>query len=408
MALPSSPTRPAASPATAPSPPPAPLLLLLLLPLLALGAAVSGAGACSTDADCSLLGVCGPGGTCACDAGWRGADCGVLDLAPARRGSGYNRTGEAPPTSSWGGRVVRDPADAGLHHLFAAEFTRHCGLDYWSPMSRIIRAESRTGPAGPFAFAGEVVGTFAHNPTVDWSAAERQWLLFSIGCAVPQPASCEQPALECAPGNSNNGESGITLHTSPDLLSWTRAPGYVLANGSAGAWDEDTTNPSAYVQADGSVVLMYRGCPEGCASIEQLGFATAPAAAGPYARAHAQPILPNPLEDGFVWRDARGNWHFLAHSLEPGGGFGDGPKVGRHGFAADLHGQWTFGGAELAFNTTVRFDDGSSEDFYRRERPQLLFSEDGAMTPTFLVTGVQSVGSPNSFTLIQPVRGGAQ
>ena len=30
------------------------------------------------------------------------------------------------------------------------------------------------------------------------------------------------------------------------------------------------------------------------------------------------------------------------------------------------------------------------------------------MTPTFLVTGVQSVGSPNSFTLIQPVRGGAQ
>ena len=371
--------------------------------LLALAAARLARALCASDADCSLLGEC-VAGACVCDAGWRGSDCGVLDLAPALRGSGYNRTGETPaPTSSWGGRVVRDPADAGLHHLFAAEFTQHCGLDFWSPMSRIIRAESRTGPAGPFAFAAEVVGTFAHNPTVVWSPAERQFLLYSIGCSVPQPASCVQPQFECAPGNSFNGESGISLRTSPDLLTWTRVPGFVLANGSAGTWDEDTTNPSAFAMPNGSVILMYRGCPEGCDTIEQLGFATAPGAAGPYVRAHAQPILENHMEDGFVWRDRRGNFHFLAHSLEPGGGFGDGPKVGRHGFAADLFGAWTFGAAELAFITTVRFTDESSETYYRRERPQLLFSDDGAMTPTHLITGVQSVGSPNSYTLIQPV-----
>jgi hypothetical protein len=354
------------------------------------------------DADCSLNGVCAAS-ACICDAGWRGDDCGVLDLAPATRNSGYNRTGEDPPTSSWGGRIVRSPTDAGLFHLFAAEFTKNCGLDWWSPMSRIIRAESRAGPEGPFSFVDEVVGTFSHNPTVVFDALSQSYLLFSIGCAVPQPAACVQPSLECAPGNTLNGESGITLRTSQDLLTWSRVPGYALANGSAGAWDEDTTNPSAFVHSNGSVVLMYRGCPAQCESIEQIGFATAPSFAGPYTRARTSPILQNHMEDAFVWQDMRGNYHFLAHSLEPGGGFGDGPKVGRHAFAADLFGEWTFGARELAFNTTVRFTDGSAESFYRRERPQLLFSDDGKMTPQYLITGVQSVGVGTSFTLVQPV-----
>ena len=111
--------------------------------------------------------------------------------APATRGAGYDRTSDG--TSSWGGRIVPDPVDGNLYHLFAAEFTGKCGLDYWSPMSRIIRAESRTGPAGPYAFAAEVVGTFAHNPTVVADPTRQQWLMYHIGCPVAQPSSCAAP-----------------------------------------------------------------------------------------------------------------------------------------------------------------------------------------------------------------------
>ncbi len=34
-------------------------------------------------------------------------------------------------------------------------------------------------------------------------------------------------------------------------------------------------------------------------------------------------------------------------------------------------------------------------DFFRRERPQLFFSEEGEMRPLFLTTGVQEVGESN-------------
>ena len=121
------------------------------------------ASACVVGEDCSLNGVCTVG-VCVCDPGWVGTDCGELDLRPASRGTGYNRTLEG--TSSWGGTVVRDTENATLWHLFVSEFTGGCGLDYWAPMSRIVRAESTTGPAGPFTFAAEVVSTFSTNPAV--------------------------------------------------------------------------------------------------------------------------------------------------------------------------------------------------------------------------------------------------
>lgn len=96
----------------------------------------------------------------------------------------------------------------------------------------------------------------------------------------------------------------------------------------------------------------------------------------------------------------------LLHSLELGGGFGSGPKVGRHAFAEKLDGPWTFDNETLAFSTHVEFDDGTAKNYYRRERPQLFFSEDGEMRPLYLTTGVQEVDSPMSYSLIQPIEGG--
>ncbi len=358
---------------------------------------------CVVDDNCSLNGVC-IASTCNCDSGWIGPDCGKLDLRPADRWSGYNRTSDN--TSSWGGKVVRDIVNASLWHIFVAEFTGECGLDYWAPMSRIVRAESTSGPAGPFVFAAEVAATFATNPTVAYSPADNMYLLYYIGCPFPQPEHCAAPHFSCGTGDALNGESGVSLLTSPDLLTWTSSG--MVFNGSIepNAWDADTSNPSPFVLANGSVILAYRGCPENCQveDTELISIASASTPAGPFERSAPgeQPIFANPNEDPHVWQDSRGNWHLLMHSLENGGGWG-GPKIGRHAFARDVHGPWTFGNTTLAFNTTVQFTDGSVVDYSRRERPQLLWSEDAIPRPIMLTTGVQEKGTPQSYTLCQPI-----
>ncbi|WPG97485.1 Hypothetical protein R9X50_00026200 [Acrodontium crateriforme] len=370
---------------------------------------------CQTDDDCSLNGRCSSKiKVCHCDPGWRGADCGELNVRPANRESGYNRTAEG--ISSWGSKIVVDPHDSRLHHLFLAEFEHGCGLDFWSPFSRIIRAESHQGAAGPYKFAAEVVSAFAHNPSVVWSPIEQEYLLYYIGCEQNLNASaCTASDLTCGPGNFINGESGISIQTSKDLRHWKPKGQVFKGSDDMQLWDADTTNPSPHPllyppsyshEHKSGMLLAYRGCPYNCPGNELISLAIAPCATGPYTRLNNhEPIFPDSAEDPFVWQDKRGHFHMLVHSLEAEGGFGRGPKVGRHAYARRMEGPWTFAGGNrsLAFSTHADFDDGSSINFYRRERPQLLFSDDGTVRPLFLTTGVQENNSPMSYTLIVPL-----
>ena len=368
--------------------------------LAVFGALFSPSLQCASDHDCSLNGVCHQN-TCRCDAGWTGSDCGALDVRAAKRPSGYNITSAG--TSSWGSTIIKDPHDRGLHHLFAAEFTHGCGLDYWAPYSRVIRAESRDGPAGPYTYAAEILGTFAHNPTVVYSESERQWLMYHIGCPTEVADTCTTRYFTCGPGNTNNGESGISVMSSRDLRHWS-SHGQIMHGDNGGEWDADLTNPSAFpLHGCSDVVLAYRGCPYNCSGAEQINIAVAKEFQGPYTKIQKDPLFPNGNEDPFIWRDKRGHYHLLMHSLEADGAFGDGPKVGRHAWAEDYKGPWTFGAQTLAFTTAVQYQDGSSIDFYRRERPQLFFSDDGEVTPLFLTTGVQERNNPMSYSVIVPV-----
>lgn len=375
-------------------------LLLLLVVLLSVSTQ-----ACTSDEDCSLNGICSPANICVCDPGWRGADCGELDLRPATKNTGYNLTEEG--TSSWGAKIVHDPTDRQVFHIFVAEFTHGCGLDYWSPYSRIVRAKSTHGPAGPYDFEAEIVGTFAHNPTVIYSEADQLYLLYNIGCPITVPDTCQTVDFTCGPGNDINAESGISVWSSPDLYQWT-SHGQVFPGDTNGTWDADTTNPSPFPlysksnQTD-AILLAYRGCPYNCDGPELLNVASAPHFTGPYTHAHANPIFPEANEDPFIWCDKRGNFHLLTHSLLPDGGFGSGPNVGRHAYARSWDGSWTFNNCTVAFTTEVNFTDGTTINYYRRERPQLFFSEDGEMTPLFMTNGVQQQDSPASYTLIQPI-----
>jgi hypothetical protein len=398
---------------------PRPAIARLLFLLIALFVALS-YQTCSSDEDCSLNGVCGRNGACTCDPAWTGDDCGALDIRPAKRLSGYNLTADG--TSSWCSKIVQDPWEHDLYHLFASEFTHGCGLDYWAPYSRIIRAESRTGPAGPYTFAAEVQGTFAHNPTVVYSPADREWLLYYIGCPTNVSDTCQSQSFTCGPGNDNNGESGISVLSSRDLRNW-EFKGQVMKGDNTTDWDADVTNPSPFPLYSSSctraestengghcpghtaaMLLVYRGCPFNCGGSELINVAISETGyEGPYTKIETQPIFDEGNEDPFVWRDKRGNFHMLLHSLEPDGGFGSGPQVGRHAWARNYTGPWTFGNQTLAFSTEVEYDDGTTINFYRRERPELYFSDDGKMTPLLLTTGVQPQNNPMSYSIVVPL-----
>lgn len=113
---------------------------------------------------------------------------------------------------------------------------------------------------------------------------------------------------------------------------------------------------------------------------------------------------PTWTEDPFFWRDKRGHWHALAHWMidiveKNGTKY---PRVGAHIFSKTLTGKWSFKQHE-AFNSTVTFTDSTTQTFNRRERPKIFFSDDGTMTPLYLINGVQALNAATSFTLIQPI-----
>ena len=86
-----------------------------------------------------------------CAAGWRGSDCGELDLAPAPSLSGayqhpvnLSDCATSCGPSSWGGLPIKD--ENGTYHLFASQFVQNCTLGGWNPgCVYVLRAFARLG-----------------------------------------------------------------------------------------------------------------------------------------------------------------------------------------------------------------------------------------------------------------------
>ena len=168
---------------------------------------------CVTNADCRLAGAC-VNGVCACDPGFTGTQCQMLDLVPAG-GGGVNKTKRvvswssssssrsplpgllpspqntptlapvsaaqalyASNSSSWGGSVIQDPV-SGRFYMYVAAFANGCGLDSWTCNSACVIAESDT-VQGPFKITATALGPFCHNPTVH-VAPDGTIVLFHIG-----------------------------------------------------------------------------------------------------------------------------------------------------------------------------------------------------------------------------------
>jgi hypothetical protein len=387
-----------------------------LLRISVAGAAVLGAAkACETDDDCSLNGICVPlsesatsglgtiynvTNTCDCDPGWFGDDCGRLDLAPATRGTGYNYTTTKNAddfgsygNSSWCGSIVQDPTEKELFHMFISQFAHGCGLSGWRPSSFIVRAESRTGPQGPYHYADAVSKPFRHNTYAFYSPADQKYLLYSIGVDAPEATKCQSISGTQWPNN-------ISVSSADDPHGpWT--PFELIVNSS----EPHTTNPAPW-----PLWSPENPTNEIALGVEDDAIYLSDRWNGTYELLYEQQwntsdYSPTWTEDPFLWRDKRGNWHFLAHWMidiveEDGQKW---PHVGAHMFARNLTGPWTFKQQE-AFNSSVAFTDGTTQLFKRRERPKLFFSDDGELTPLYLITGVQEMNQTGpSYTLVQPI-----
>ena len=405
--------------------------------------------ACTSDLDCSLNGICSADGACTCDQGWTGSSCDSLDLLPARRVNGY----KIPGRSSWGGSIVKDDDD-GKYHMFVEEIVNGCGLNTYARNMRIAHAVSESDNAdGPYHPTNLVTNYSASTPHAVRDPSSGDWLVFGTGCGT---ASClPVPGTDCGKGITaatadlypcpphSNGTTAAPVvglgHAQPCTcpVAGQKTPGPECAvdwgtnvwrsTSPDGPWEltaplldighpklshADGTpvvfaNPSGLVLGNGSTVLLFRDYLQNLKfpATNTIGLAVSKAGwRGPYTKVRPQ-IFPNAAEDPHVYRDHRGHWHMLAHSLCAR--WPDCPDVGGH--AASVDGvTWRYT-TSAAFSTTVAFEGGESVTFSRRERPELVLDDEGR--PSYLVTGVVEKGGggmeDRSWTLVQPVNRGS-
>ena len=322
-------------------------------------------------------------------------------------------------TTSWGGSVLRAPgaAAAGEYHMYLAEMAGGCGMETWTTNSIIRHAVSSSGPAGPYQPREVIMQPFAHNPTAI-RAPDGTYLIYHIGCGTPVGSRCADCAggltsPSChAPGEEvacNGNTTNILYSKSPDG-PWQQLNAPIVKSATMGT-PYQIDNPTVTFFPNGSLLLLGRGG-DPAREAGSDGWVTAPSWRGPY-KMHTMvgcpksgaggcgPASPD-VEDPFVWRDKRGNLHALFHKFTD-----EHPNCGGHAYSSDGK-DWTLHNTP-AYTTTITTADGVGHPFARRERPHLLFGDDG-VTPQMLFTSLTnwSVGHkpPNdkAFTFAQAIK----
>lgn len=154
------------------------LLLLSAIPYIIAQAPgyPHGGGPCKSEWDCSLGGYCNAtSSTCVCDDWVTGAQCDLLNLAPAVDATGGL---QVPGYYAWGGHALLSPTDGRYHGLFSF-LCRHGNLDTIESLSSIWHATSDV-PEGPFSLTDMVAQPYSHNAMLTGNPAGG-YLLYHIG-----------------------------------------------------------------------------------------------------------------------------------------------------------------------------------------------------------------------------------
>ena len=405
-----------------------PLLLLVALLPVAGGAG----GGCRGALDCSLNGAC-VGGACACDKGWTGSSCGVLDLEPAVAGEGLG--GLQSNFSSWGNSVRRWPTTGprpgdGRWYMAADVMDRGCGMSSYGQNSRCVMASSPNA-AGPYSVVGGVMDAFCHGSSLGRDPLSGRWIHGHLGSG--DGTSC----IQCSGGVTPPKPYRRGPCTNTTAL---RTPSALIADSPLGPWTPapeliNAPNAEPLFLRNGTLfyVSPWQNLSSGDAGCDnQLAFLSLSRAeslddalAGRWTYKNAAPTLrlagsneSSPCvnwEGNNLWVDRRGHFHTLAHAWRaqptdyPLPGCGSGPpynaKTARHpslarpgesctslgGHAFSLDGRVWYVSPIAPYNNTVRYASGQTLVVRARERPHLVFDDEGQ--PSFLANALGAPGA---------------
>ena len=373
-----------------------------LLILIAICAQYS--SCCSSDSDCSLLGECN-NGKCICDPGWKGKNCGQVDLLPAPRDGGYRN----PSLSTWGGKAIKI---GNKWHMYASGMSHNCTLSNFATNSMSIHATSAT-PGGPYSFADIASPEFHHSTTVV-QVNHSTLALFTIGKDMhgQNVHNCETfittDSDVAALNSTENGKKELGPHdymsvhisTSGPDGPWEERVIFKTNLSEPEAWNCNRSNPAPLIFPNGTVLMMYRG--ESCthpdpdqschnATInlcEHQGIAVADSIDGPFRDRQGKISELSGNEDAVFFRTRRG-YAALFHSKNACGQGPEHENCGSLAYSKDTW-SWTLN-SEASYNGTFQWKeangDVTTDHLLSRQRPKIIFAEDG-ITPLFLTNGV--------------------
>jgi len=310
------------------------------------------AGACTSDIDCCLNGIC-VAGECDCTNPWYGPSCESLAFAETPASAKSLFDSGSSRNNTWGGPIMTAPD--GTFHLF----------------SPLYRNGSLSGPTTmKHGVASVVTGPY------DWTTY------------ADLPLTGENPAA-VAFVDPATGKKVFSLWVGGQVL---------VADSPASAF----VPVAGFTYPGGNPAPMYHGGAWYMTNQQTTTIYTTPrlAAGAKWAVfaniSHADlPADEFHVEDPFLWVDATGNWHIINHAysnLEYENCRRS--AVSAHFFSRDGR-AWNY--SYQPYNHTVVYDDGTEHVYTTLERPNLYFDATGALThitlAADLVTGDAGCGA---------------
>lgn len=318
---------------------------------------------------------------------------------------------ESDTQSIWGGSLVK--GDDGLYHMYYSRWPKALGWA-WVTHSEIAHAVARS-PFGPFAFKDVALpmrgaefwdGLCTHNPTVHRFGDK--FYLYYMGNTGDGKVTGSPGKHKLNWIHRNNQRIGVAVADSPDG-PWQRFDKPLIdVSPDSNALDAlMTSNPSITQRPEGGYLMVYKAVSKkkpgvfGGPVVHCVAFSASPI--GPFTK-HDKPAFQAkghdfPAEDPFIWCQA-GKYRAIVKDMR--GAFTDaGQSLALFESTDGL--DWRLSGNPLVSTLQIPWADGSVQQVYHLERPQLYLENGSPVALLCAADTVDKAGVRHSFNVQIPI-----